>query len=242
MLSAVSHSCFNYGDSDTYLTMLHEVYRNQSINQYTAFQQVKQHMNPHVQALQRVPHELGIQDQREVKYRDQFVSLPLEEIYRVHKPSTDREFTFVKDADDIKENKQFGIYIVHSTLPDDDIIFSYANPVEPLSQANNILSAQVSPSLRKYSDLFYQTMHTGSIDVISLQDILYCFFRRVQWDTVRVIDLGCRATCSQYASPALRRLSSIDITDLEHQPLTFGGSKKTRTKKYKSKSKNKKKK
>ena len=243
MLSAVSHSCFNYGSSDTYLTMLQEVYRDHSIDQYTALEQVKQHMNPHVQALQRVPHELGVQDQREAVYRDHFVSLPAEEIYRVHKPSTDREYNFVKDADDLKENKQFGIYIVHSTLPDDDIAFSYVDPVKPLSQANNILSAHVSPSLRKYTDLFYQTMRVGSIDVISLQDILFCFFRRVQWDTVRVIDLGCRATCVRYAAPALRRLSSVEITDLENQPLTFGGkknkknSKNDKTKKKKSKKK-----
>ena len=230
MLSAVSHSCFNYGSSESYLTMLQTIYRNKSIDQFTALEQVSRHMNPHVQALQGTPVDLRINKPSEAIHRDHFVNLPQHEIYRIHRPIIDREYSFNKDAHDIKENKQFGIYIVQSTIPDDDITFSYTEPVEQLSQSNNILSPSVSSSLRRnYTELFHMIMKTQKIEVISLQDILFCLFQSLQWDTIRVIDIGCRATCDQYNSkPELRRLTSGKIIDLENQPLFAGKKKKTK--------------
>jgi hypothetical protein len=244
MLSAVSHGCFNYGSSESYLTMLQTVFRDKSIDQRTSFQNVKQHMNPLVRDLQRISHNLAALPS-EIQYRDRFVSLPEQEIYRIHRPSTDREYDFNKNAADMAAGKEFGIYILHSSLPDDDIEFSYTNPVEPFSQRNNILSPQVSPSLQiKYSNLFFNTMGSNSITKISLQDVLYCLFRRVKWDTVRIIDLGCRATCGAYISPQpaqLRRLTSAQIVAMENQAFgKKGKSKKSKGKSKKSKGKNKK--
>ena len=236
MVSAVSHACFNYGTSESYLKMLQNVYRDKSVDQHTAFQRIKQHMNPVVRALQQEPHYLDVHP-NERQYRDKFLSLPEKEIYRIHKPSTDREYNFVKYESDVAEKKEFGIYILHSTLPDDDIEFSYENPIDQLSQRNNILSPHVSPSLQRYSDILYNTMQVNPITIISLQDLLYCLFTRIEWDTVRIIDLGCRATCASYvADPSLRRLTSLQITDLENQAF---GKKKCKKSKCKSKGKSK---
>jgi hypothetical protein len=235
MLSAVPHACFSYGTSESYLKMLQEIYRDNSIDQRTLFQRVKHHMIPFVRDLQKIPRELKV-DAAHSRFRDNFVALPEHDIYRIHKPIINREYDFRRDAGDMKENKQFGIYIVQSSFYDDDVTFSYKNPIEPLSQCNNIFSHTVSPSLKKFSDVFYSIMRTNPIQVISLQDVLFCLFSKMNFDTVRIIDLGCRSTCETFVTtPALRRLNSASIAELENQPHSFGKKKKyKKSRKHKS--------
>lgn len=245
ILSSVPHSCFNYGYSDVYLSTVNLVYRNQVASSIEQLKKFKTEMIPSVQTAQR--DELKSDNITEdIESKKRFSQLTPDDLYYIHNPSVDREYSFIMEKSDIYEGKQFGIYIVSSTLADDDVEYTYErNPVQ-FSQHNNILSDEVSPSLKKYTDMIKLIMQIPPEEPIlklSLQDLLYCIFSTKRWDSVHIIDLGCRQTCKG-EKMALKRIPSQRIIDIEAE--RFGKKKqnrKTNTNKKKNKKiKNKRKK
>jgi hypothetical protein len=165
---------------------------------------MKQEMIPKIKWLQCNPDKLTCDPiTQDEASKQKFIDLPSNDLFYIHPPSIDREYTFIKTQSDMDQHKEFGIYMVSSTLTDDDIEYEYSDPPPPFSQKNNILSDQVSPSLKKYTDRIKEIMRippNGTIQVISLQDLLYCLFTIVQWDSIHIIDIGCRQMCQAYAS------------------------------------------
>jgi len=156
-------------------------------------------------------------------HRDNFLSARPEQLFRIHRPVVEREYNFSTTAKDIAEGKQFGIYIVASSKPDDDIIYSYRDqykyehddPVSPFSQQNNLLSPTLSPSLQKYKMGLERLLQTQVLDIVRLSNILYTLFQVAQpVAMIRVIDIGCRITCNGYdggAAAVLQRIPSASI-------------------------------
>jgi hypothetical protein len=221
MLSAVPHSCLNYGNSQTYLTSLQDVYRNHTQSQAEQLAEYQRISQPESIALQGQP-GLLTSDPHYAVHRVNFLSARREQLFRIHHPVVEREYDFSHSADDIAQQKQFGIYVVASSKPDDDIVYSYQDqygndPISPFSQENNLLSPTLSPSLQKYKTELARLISTPIQDgcIVRLSNILYTLFRVAQpVHMIRVIDLGCRTTCSGYGPadvPALPRMPSFDI-------------------------------
>jgi hypothetical protein len=228
ILSSVSHSCLHYGDSQQYLTSLQKVYRDHTksqAEQLTEFQRISQAESI---ALQRQPAKLTA-DPLYAAHRDNFLSARPEQLFRIHRPVVEREYNFSRTAKDIAEGKQFGIYIVASSKPDDDIIYSYRDqyryeqddPVSPFSQQNNLLSPTLSPSLQKYKNYLENLLQTQVLDIVRLSNILYTLFQVAQpVAMIRVIDIGCRITCDGYdggAAAVLQRIPSASIDSGEER-------------------------
>lgn len=227
MISSVPHGCINTGPPESFFTMLQSVFRNKSKPSSEQLLDVKREMTPKLQYYQQ--HESEIGDGVIDSNTNKLAALDPSMLYRIHVPVTDREYTF--------NESKFGIYIVHSTDKNDDIEYSYADPIIALSQKNNILSTEVSPSLKKYTDLIKHYLNKVEINEISLQELLYCLFMINKWDTVRIIDLGCRLTCkpSKFKIPEMYRIKSTDFNPLETEPTQYGKKYRIKQKLIKSK-------
>lgn len=237
IVSAVPHSCLHYkvsqGYGNMYLKVIHDVYRDQSLKQPVQLQQTQDTIRSIVVKAQRNP--AMIKEQERIATTgaangaaNQFMALQPDELFHLHKATVNRSYQFIPNKYDTSDHESFGIYIIASTLPDDDIEFTYSDKETILSQRNNILSPEVSPSLRKYKDRIKEILSPHKkIEVLTLQDLLYCLYTIASWKTIRIIDLGCRETCFPTPTPIL---SPNTIIQMEREPIEFGKKNKKKTK------------
>jgi len=235
IVSAVPHSCLHYkvsqGYGNMYLKVIHDVYRDQSLKQPIQLQRTQDTIRSLVVRAQRNP--AMVKEEREriatTGIANQFMALQPDELFHLHKATVNRSYQFIPNKFDTLDHELFGIYIIASTLPDDDIEFTYSDTESILSQRNNILSSDVSPSLRKYYDRIKEILSPrNKIKIVTLQDLLYCLYTIASWKTIRIIDLGCRETCSMTSTPIL---SPDRIIQMEREPIEFGKKKNRKSKK-----------